>query len=355
MVTEKIMRAPLSGVQVDRAVQEVGNRLRDQLEGVTKDLRELLQSMEVELELPSSPASRTPASVADCCAEITAAEGQVDALRALLAGASALGSRALVVVVKGGAGEIWDGVGFEEDSELGSSMGGRVVVLDDPPMAAAVAGQATVCGEEGEFQTPRFGQEPPSRAVLVPITVQEKIVGVFYGDDLLAPESWDPEGLRALGVVTGLAVERLALAKALARAAGQAVETTGPVKGPVVHQPAPPPAPPETAAATPPPPSPEPVAEADAEASPAVEDARRFARLLMEEIGLYNADKVEAGRAAGDLLSRLGEEVEQARQMYNQRVSVDLPAREDHFEEALIRVLAGGKAELLGAEKAQPS
>ena len=354
MVTEKMMRGPLSGEQIDRAVQDVDSRLRDQIEGVTTNLRELLQSMEVELELPPSPLPRTPASVGDCCAEITAAGGQVEALRALLAGASAAGSRALVIVVKEGAGEVWDGVGFEEDPELASSLSGRFVVLDDPAIAAALAGQTAFCGEDGGFQTPRFGQQPPSRAVLVPITVQEKIVGMLYGDDLAAPERWDPEGLRTLGIVTGLAVERLALAKALARSAGQSVETTGPVKSPVPQEPAPPSLS-EPVAATPPPTAPEPVNEVDAEASPEVEDARRFARLLMEEICLYNADKVEAGQAAGDLLSRLGEEVEQARQMYLQRVSTDLPARVDYFEEALIGVLAGGKAEVLGAEKAQRS
>src|SRR5205085_3477422 len=49
-------------------------------------------------------------------------------------------------------------------------------------------------------------------------------------------------------------------------------------------------------------------------------DARRFARLLVSEIKLYNKDKVEAGRQEGDIYERLREDIDRSRQMYDKRV-----------------------------------
>ena len=46
-------------------------------------------------------------------------------------------------------------------------------------------------------------------------------------------------------------------------------------------------------------------------------DARRFARLLVSEIKLYNEQKVAEGRRGGDLYDRLKEEdIDRSRQMY---------------------------------------
>src|SRR6185295_10225310 len=50
------------------------------------------------------------------------------------------------------------------------------------------------------------------------------------------------------------------------------------------------------------------------------QDARRFARLLVSEIKLYNEPKVVAGRSQGDLYDRLREYVDRSREMYDKRV-----------------------------------
>src|SRR6185503_983293 len=49
-------------------------------------------------------------------------------------------------------------------------------------------------------------------------------------------------------------------------------------------------------------------------------DARRFARLLVSEIKLYNEQKVTEGREQGDLYDRLREYIDRSREMYDKRV-----------------------------------
>ncbi|MEP7036815.1 MAG: hypothetical protein ABI891_00590, partial [Acidobacteriota bacterium] len=49
-------------------------------------------------------------------------------------------------------------------------------------------------------------------------------------------------------------------------------------------------------------------------------DARRFARLLVSEIKLYNEQKVREGRDESDLYERLREAIDRSREMYDKRV-----------------------------------
>ena len=78
-------------------------------------------------------------------------------------------------------------------------------------------------------------------------------------------------------------------------------------------------------------------------------DARRYARLLVSEIKLYNEPKVKAGRSAGDLYDRLREDIDRSRQMYDKRVAPPVAARHDYFHQELVNMLAEGDAAKLGA------
>ena len=79
-------------------------------------------------------------------------------------------------------------------------------------------------------------------------------------------------------------------------------------------------------------------------------DARRFARLLVSEIKLYNEQKVRDGRAHGDLYERLREEIDRSRQMYDKRADPRVSARYDYFHHELVNTLAEGNADKLGRE-----
>ena len=100
-------------------------------------------------------------------------------------------------------------------------------------------------------------------------------------------------------------------------------------------KPAPAPAPPAAPALSP-------------EEAKAHEDAKRFARLIVSEIKLYNEAKVTEGRKAKDLHSRLKEDIERGRQMYHDRISPGLRNNTNYFHDELVRLLAGGDPSALG-------
>jgi hypothetical protein len=72
------------------------------------------------------------------------------------------------------------------------------------------------------------------------------------------------------------------------------------------------------------------------------EEARRFARLLVSEIVLYNEKQAEEGRRNKDIYERLKEDIDRSLQMYEQRVSTKVRASSNYFYEELVRTLANG-------------
>jgi len=78
-------------------------------------------------------------------------------------------------------------------------------------------------------------------------------------------------------------------------------------------------------------------------------DARRFARLLVSEIKLYNEQKVKEGREGNDLYERLREAIDRSREMYDKRVQPPVAAKFDYFHYELVSNLAEGDANRLGA------
>jgi hypothetical protein len=79
-------------------------------------------------------------------------------------------------------------------------------------------------------------------------------------------------------------------------------------------------------------------------------DARRFARLLVSEIKLYNAAKVNDGRRNYDLYERLKDEIDRSRKVYDKRVSPAVAARFDYFYDELVQTLAEGDPAKLGKD-----
>jgi len=78
-------------------------------------------------------------------------------------------------------------------------------------------------------------------------------------------------------------------------------------------------------------------------------DARRFARLLISEIKLYNEQKVAEGRTEHDLYDRLREYIDRSREMYDKRVKAEVAARYDYFHGELVNTLAEGDVSKLGS------
>jgi hypothetical protein len=78
------------------------------------------------------------------------------------------------------------------------------------------------------------------------------------------------------------------------------------------------------------------------------DEARRFARLLVSEIKLYNETKVDQGRKNKDLYERLKEDIDRSRQMYDDRIAEDVRKASNYFYDELVRILADGRSDVLG-------
>jgi hypothetical protein len=84
-------------------------------------------------------------------------------------------------------------------------------------------------------------------------------------------------------------------------------------------------------------------------------DARRFARLLVSEIKLYNEQQVAEGRQNYDLYDRLKDDIDRSRQMYDKRVAASVAERFDYFFDELVNTLAEGESSKLGADCPGPT
>jgi len=77
--------------------------------------------------------------------------------------------------------------------------------------------------------------------------------------------------------------------------------------------------------------------------------AQRFARLLVDEIKLYNQAKVAEGRKNKDLYDRLQEEIEKSRATYHKRYGNTVAASANYFQHEIIRSLAEDDLSNMGA------
>ncbi len=77
------------------------------------------------------------------------------------------------------------------------------------------------------------------------------------------------------------------------------------------------------------------------------EKARRFAKLLVEEIKLYNQTKLAEGRARGDIYSRLRDDIEKSRGAYEKRYGESLN-NNNFFNQELMRILADNNRAAMG-------
>jgi chemotaxis protein histidine kinase CheA len=183
-------------------------------------------------------------------------------------------------------------------------------------------------GSDGDPLAARLAMPPGRVGLAVPISVGGRAVAILYADDAgdrtpIVPSNW-PELAEILARHAGRCLELLTVSRASALVAR------------VQDEPA--------SAARP-----------ASEDAPALADeqreedsARRYARLLISEIKLYNDAAVEHGRIERDLLTRLGPEIERARRLYEEKIPAAVRRRVDCFDEEVVRTLAGGDAGLLG-------
>lgn len=256
---------------------------------------------------------------------------QADILRHLLEGEARFAGRVALFVVKGNAISGWQGIGFEDNDAIktlsiqaGSGLVGKAIQTKNPASGSPKEFDA---GFVNSMKAPAEGQ-----CLVLPLVVKDKVAAVIYADAGTVPGgTLDSSGLQALTRFAAVWLELAALRKA---GGTSAVEEAAP------QQPA------AAMAAS---------APASAQASAGSEEdelhkkARRFAKLLVEEIKLYNQPRVEEGRQHKDLYDRLKVDIEKSRSTYDKRYAESAVASADYFTQELIRILADNDASLMGA------
>ena len=304
--------------------------------------------------------------LAESVRSLAGSEDQIALLDHLLEGASRCFSRVCLFIVQEDSARGWSSVGLPEAESGDPAKSLSVDLREESILLEAVESRSVVRRgiAEGRIRflpSPRPGDRLPETAMAAPILVRDHVAAVLYADDGGdGRHARDAGSVEVLASVTSLVANRLAALshpeeeaeeEIVSRASVEVRIPAGEEGGGFVS---------DAAGFTDPlaedlAPSPEPSAgrlDVPEEEKALHEDARRFARLLISELLLYNEDLVLLGRKRRDIYSRLKEDIDRSRQAYEQRVPRSVSAKTDYFREELVRTLAGGDPTALGPEMA---
>jgi hypothetical protein len=295
---------------------------------------EIVRRASAELELLAPAPGASPTDILNAAAgSIQEATSQAEILRHLLEGEARFAGRVALFVVRGGAINGWQGTGFQDNEAIKNISLNTSAGL----VARAIQSRMPAGGPTGEFD-PGFMNSIAAPAedncLVLPLVVKERVAALLYADAGSAPEGGlDASALKILTRWAALWLELSALRKATATSAEEAQPTS--VAAPT----------PGVSAA----PGVAPAAAPAHEETDLHKKARRFAKLLVEEIKLYNQPKVVEGKHNRDLYDRLREDIEKSRATYQKRYGESPVASADYFNQELVRILADNDVSLMGA------
>lgn len=303
---------------------------------------------------------------------------QVDILVSLLEGTTKFAERAALFVIRAGVATGWRATGLENNESI------KAVSLDLNSGLAArayhehVAAAGSSAEFDAQFVSTYGAPTEGSSALVLPLSIRDKVAALLYVDAGVEPGGrLDASAMEALVHCTGMWLEIMAARKSGASPAepeaerhvqaeaapeAQYTEPAPPVYA-VAAEPAAEPAfvpaavaaapAQEYAAAVEPHPPTEPDAgQPPAGLSPEEEEvhkkARRFAKLLVDEIKLYNQAKLVEGRAHKDIYARLKDDIDKSRATYDKRYGATSAASGNYFTRELIRILTNDDPSLLG-------
>ena len=317
---------------------------------------------EVGPALTGKPAAggSNAAGLQKAVARIQAGTTQKEILRALLDNTVLYSGRAALFVVKSGAATGWQGTGFSNNDAIKDF----ALEMNSGVAARVITSRAAENGSASDFDQnfiSKFGSPTDGKVSLLPLLLKDKISALIYADGGSQAGALDAAALDVLVHATGAWLEVISQRKQSQKEGPPEPEmhAAPPVNDPFAAH-----APLHTPKAESVPESEPAVAMSAAAASggssfaaaPALsaEDAevhrkaQRFARLLMDEIKLYNQAKVSEGRKHKDLYDRLKEDIDKSRATYLKRYGNTAAASGDYFNQELIRSLAEDDVSLLG-------
>ena len=337
---------------------------------------EIVQRVLEAMPAPSGAAGGEAAKLLlQAVAGVQTGTTQKEILRALVEGGSAHCARAALFVVKAGTAMGWQGRGFADDESL------KDFALDMHAGPVAHAYQNRVVApaniaEMGAHFVEHFGAPANEQVLVLPLVLKDKVAALVYADGG-ATGVLDGTSLEVLVMATSAWLEVVSLRKQMQprevaepapeRIATAPVQTVSSFADPFASH-----APKHIPAAVP---EPEPVAElvevasathspsaaaapaaaADPFAGLSAEDAdthrkaQRFARLLVDEIKLYNQAKVAEGRKHKDLYDRMKDDIEKSRSTFQKRYGSTVANSGNYFQQELVRSLAEDDISIMGA------
>jgi hypothetical protein len=388
---------------VERAIAQV---FADQLPRLQAALTQSVMRNVMENLPAAAPPSNSAASTSlrQLVTNIHAGNTQKDILRALLDGGSAHCERVALFVVKAGTATGWQARGFSDDEAVKDSY----LDLNSGPVAHAYRNRVATPANIAEMGDPfaeHFGRPANEQVLWVPLVLKDKVAAMLYADGG-STGALDASSLETLVLVTSAWLELTSLRKQTQKEAVESAFERIPELAPLpaaasfsdpfaAHPPAvvtqhAPEAEPEPAAqvaeampdhatpveATPveeasaeimpldvpvfahaaaagaaaaTAPAPDPHAQLSPEDADTHRKAQRFARLLVDEIKLYNQAKVAEGRRNKDLYDRLKEDIEKSRSTYQKRYGATAAASGEYFQQEIVRNLAEEDASVMGA------
>ncbi len=361
---------------VERAVAQV---LERQLPGLQSELvRQVLQVLPTAEPSAAAPSGASSSGLAQAISTIHAGSTQKEILKALLDTAAGYGSRVALFVVKAGSASGWQSRGFGADDAV------KDFALDmgAGPVAHAYQNRAVAPANIAEMDSrfvQQFGGPSNEQIIVLPLVLKEKVAALLYADGG-SENLLDAASLEILVMATSAWLEVTSLRKQVQQAQRDIVEAPPmerPAPAPVqsvssfsdpfashapkhIAKPAPEPEPEPaevvevahassaSAAASAPAAAADPFAGLSAEDADTHRKAQRFARLLVDEIKLYNQAKVNEGRRNKDLYDRLKEDIDKSRSTFQKRYGNTAAASGDYFQKEVVRSLAEDDLTVMG-------
>jgi len=376
--------------EVEQIVERVVSRV---LDNHVPELRNDLVRQVVE-EFPHATAAAAAgvsgdsgsANLLKAISAIQSGTTQREILRALLDNTVRYSGRGALFVVKAGAATGWQGRGFTENGDDTIKDFALNVTIGVPEQAlrARMPFSGSTHDMDPEFVS-KFGAAADDKLLVLPLLLKEKVAALVYADvGVEGGGKLDAAAVELLVLATSAWLEvaslrKQALKEESAEGSGEKAESAPPpVQAAPAHSdpfaahapkhvapiPEPVAAPPVeveqpvavaqsepvvSAAAAAPAPAADPFANLSPEDADVHRKAHRFARLLVDEIKLYNQVKVSEGRKNKDLYDRLKEDIEKSRATYQKRYGNTVAGGADYFSQELVRSLAEDDTSIMGA------
>jgi hypothetical protein len=340
-------------------------------------------------------ANGSSANLLKAIAAIQSGTTQKEILRTLLDNTVRYSGRGALFVIKAGAATGWQGRGFTKDGDdtIKDFPLNVTVGVPEQALRSRMPFSGTSSDIDSEFVA-QFGAPADDRLLVLPLVLKEKVAALVYADaGSEGGGKLDSSAVELLVLATSAWLEVASLRKQAAKeeqpgdAPREKVESAPPpVQSAPAHSdpfashapkhiapvpeeiPVPPPvvvAPPPVeqpvavaqsepvisaaAAAAAPAPAADPFANLSPEDADVHRKAQRFARLLVDEIKLYNQVKVSEGRKNKDLYDRLKDDIDKSRITFQKRYGNTAAGGADYFSQELVRSLAEDDISIMGA------